>query len=65
MVKDGWREGSGDTPPGVCTENIVFCEVFNSLTAMVADLRPLFFFDLRGKLLCQFLSPQPAKGNAD
>jgi ATP-dependent DNA helicase PIF1 len=29
MVKDGWKEGSGDTPPGVYTENIVFCEVFN------------------------------------
>ena len=30
MVKDGWKEGSGDTPPGVYTENIVFHEVFNS-----------------------------------
>ncbi len=29
MVKDAWKEGSGDTPPGVYTENIVFREVFN------------------------------------
>ena len=29
MVKDGWKECSGESPAGVYTENIVFREVFN------------------------------------
>ena len=38
----------------------------DSLTAMVAYLRPHFFeLPKKNYLLRQFLSPQPAKGNAD
>jgi hypothetical protein len=29
MVKDGWKECSGNAPAGVYTQNIVFREVFN------------------------------------
>jgi hypothetical protein len=29
MVKDGWNECSGNAPPGVYTQNIVFREVFH------------------------------------
>jgi len=37
MVKDGWKECSGDSPAGVYTENVVFGEVFNPYRSGVAQ----------------------------
>ena len=55
---------------GIVTKNLLHhitnpcMDHFDSLTATGAYIRH-FFFELPKKILSQFLSPQPVKGNAD
>jgi hypothetical protein len=28
MIKNGWKEAKGNAPEGVCTDNMVFCDIF-------------------------------------